>query len=226
MKIDYAEARELLRRSRSGALGSWSVSERGYPFVTAVPYVPDERARPLFLMSGLAEHTRNLLADSRASLLVTEGEGGSFDQARLTLIGTVARVELDEASRARYLRYCPESVDYLSLGDFRFFRMEPEKVRFIGGFGRMGWIGATSPERFLDSWAEEALLQRLVRATPVSMTLLGIDFEGLDVRIGGIFRRFALSPPAGSADALHDAAAEVLLRADYGLPGGDSAAFV
>jgi len=56
--------------------------------------------------------------------------------------------------------------------------------------------------------------------------LLGIDFEGLDVRMGGIFRRFALSPPAGSADALHDAAVEVLSRADYGLPGGDSAAFV
>jgi hypothetical protein len=49
---------------------------------------------------------------------------------------------LDEAAQARYLRYQPQAADYLALGDFRFFRMEPARARFIGGFGRMGWVDA------------------------------------------------------------------------------------
>lgn len=138
MKIDYAEARKLLRRSRSGALGSHSVAAPGYPFVTLLPYVLDEACQPLFLLSGLAEHTRNLVADPRASFLVADGDGGPLQQARLTLIGRVKPVSLSDAGVARYLRYSPESSDYLALGDFRFFRMEPEKVRYIGGFARMG----------------------------------------------------------------------------------------
>lgn len=143
MKLDYAEARRLLRRSRSGALGSVSLAMPGFPFVSLLPYVLDEACRPLFLLSGLAEHTKNLLADPRASLLVAEGLGSVLEQARLTLLGTVERVELDAPGRVRFLRYCPESEKLLALGDFAFFRMAPLKARFIGGFGRMGWMDAT-----------------------------------------------------------------------------------
>ena len=74
MRIDYAEVRALLRQSRSGALGTHSVAMAGFPFVSAVPFVADALGRPAFLLSGLAEHTRNLLADPRASLLVTDGD--------------------------------------------------------------------------------------------------------------------------------------------------------
>ena len=70
----------------------------------------------MFLLSGLAEHTRNILADARASLLVADGEGGLLQQARVTLIGLVTPVVLDEAALGRYLRYSPESADYLALG--------------------------------------------------------------------------------------------------------------
>ena len=70
MKVDYSEVRRLLRLGAPGALGTHSASVEGYPFVSNVPYVLDGCCRPLFLLSGLAEHTRNLLADPRASLLV------------------------------------------------------------------------------------------------------------------------------------------------------------
>ena len=221
MRVDYAEARSLLRQGCRGALGSHSVSAPGYPFVTALPYVPDGESRPLFLLSGLAEHSRNLIADPRASLLVTGGEGGLLDDARLTLLGMVRPVVMDEASLARFLRYSPESAEYLSLGDFRFFRMEPARVRFIGGFGRMGWAEATCPSLVLAPAEEEALVDRLAHRVPVGTRLLGVDFEGIDMRISGVFRRFALCPKECSVDAIHEAAAETLSEAGNDLPRSD-----
>ena len=79
MKVDYSEVRRLLRLGLHGALGTHSASIAGYPFTSSLPYALDGACRPLFLISGLAEHTRNLLADPRASLLVLEGEGGFLE---------------------------------------------------------------------------------------------------------------------------------------------------
>ncbi|NUN53922.1 MAG: pyridoxamine 5'-phosphate oxidase family protein [Planctomycetaceae bacterium] len=151
MKVDYSEVRRLLRLGSAGALGTQSASVAGYPFTSSLPYALDGACRPLFLISGLAEHTRNLLADPRASLLVFEGEGGRLDQARVTLLGRVLPVTLCEEVQARYLRYQPEAAGYLALGDFRFFRMEPDKARFIGGFGRMSWV---DPESYVRAEAD------------------------------------------------------------------------
>lgn len=222
MKIDYAEVRALLRQSCSGALGTQSVAMPGFPFVSAVPFVADAIGRPVFLISGLAEHTKNLIANPRASLLVTEGEGVSLAQARLTLLGRVLPLELDEASRQRYVRYSPESALYLELGDFRFFRLEPEKARFIGGFGRMGWIAAEAPARVLDPAAEADLVARLERQAPPGVAVVGVDGDGLDVRIGGVLRRIALPATDGDAAALESAAGSALLRLEAPPAAGDS----
>jgi hypothetical protein len=98
---------------------------------------------------------------------------------------------LDEAAQARYLRYQPQAADYLALGDFRFFRMEPARARFIGGFGRMGWVDACPPPAQLDSRTEARLLDALGTLAPAGVSVLGLDFEGLDVRICGVSRRLA-----------------------------------
>ena len=127
MKVDQREVRSILRRCESGALGTHSASMPGFPFVTLLPYVLDQGARPVFLISGLAEHTRNLQADSRASLMVAEASERPLEQARLTLVGHVFPVELDAAARARYVLYRPEAKDYLGLGDFGFFRLDALK---------------------------------------------------------------------------------------------------
>lgn len=213
MKIDYSEVRQLLRQGAAAALGTHSASIEGYPFVSSVPYALDGGCRPLFLLSALAEHTRNLLADPRASLLVLEGQGGRLDQGRVTLLGRALPATLDEGLKARYLRYQPEAADYLALGDFRFFRLEPEKARFIGGFGRMGWVNACPPPAQLDSPTEARLLDALGRLAPSGVSVLGLDFEGLDVRICGVFRRLRLLPSAQDADGLFAVAADSLSRA-------------
>jgi putative heme iron utilization protein len=64
-----AAARRLLQRARSGALATTSCREEGWPFASLVTVACDCDGAPLFLFSQLAEHTRNLAADSRAALL-------------------------------------------------------------------------------------------------------------------------------------------------------------
>lgn len=212
MRLDYAEARDLLRRGRSGALGSHSVTMSGFPFVSLLPYVLDEACQPLFLLSSLAEHTRNLLADSRASLLLAEGQGGVLEQSRLTLLGTVERVVLDSAACARFLRYSPESAEYLALGGFAFFRMRPLRARFIGGFGRMGWVDAVPLPAVLPVQQEAVLLEALAGRLPVGVRVEGLDAEGVDVVVAGVGRRIRLAPPHAGPEALLEAALDGMAR--------------
>lgn len=55
-----------------------------------LPFVPDEYHRPVFLMSRLAEHTKNVAADARASLLVFRSDSSAvLTSPRLTLVGDV-----------------------------------------------------------------------------------------------------------------------------------------
>ncbi len=212
MGVDSRAVRHLLRTARCGALGTLSLAVPGHPFVSLVNLVPDSRLRPVFLLSGLAEHTRNLRADARASLMLAEGGAHPLEQARLTLLGEVAGFEPDEAERQRFLRYSPESADYLQLGDFRFFRLEPVRLRFIGGFARMGWSDPLMPAVWLPEVEEGRLLDELARLAPVGVGVLGLDEEGLDVRIAGVIRRLPLSPQGEGMNALLAAARTALAR--------------
>lgn len=203
MKVDPREIRALLRTCGSGALGTLSAAMPGYPFVTLLPYALDGRGAPLFLISGLAEHTRNLQADPRASLLVAEASASPLEQPRATLVGRVAPIDLEPAARDRYLAYRPEAADYLQLGDFRFYRMDVERVRLIGGFARMGWCEPSAPDWQPAAAEERALTAALTRAAPPGVVVLGVDAEGADLRIAGQLRRVDLDGPAAGLEALH-----------------------
>jgi hypothetical protein len=99
---------------------------------------------PVFFISELAEHTKNLRADSRASLLVAEsGEGDPLAKGRVTLLGH-GRVLSDrherDVAQAAYLSAHPNAAYYIDYSDFAFWRLDVESVRYIGGYGRMSWV--------------------------------------------------------------------------------------
>src|SRR5262245_50783528 len=131
---DVAAAQTIVIEGKFGALGT--LAKDGHPFASLVAYAGLE---PVFLLSELAEHTHNLRADPRASLLVTEeGEGDPLARGRVTLVGRcleVARAEVE----AEYVAAHPSAVRYLALKDFRFWRLDVESARYIGGFGKIGW---------------------------------------------------------------------------------------
>ena len=135
-------ARTLVSRITTGTLCTIAKEPAGYPygsFVTVAFDGPD----PVFLISGLAEHTKNLKGDPRASLLVAENAAEDpLANGRVTLIGPCTRLEGDEAASAReaFLKAHPGSSYYVDFKDFGFWKLRVESVRYIGGYGRMSWV--------------------------------------------------------------------------------------
>jgi hypothetical protein len=114
-----------------------------------VTYGLDPSGQPCFFVSTMAEHTHNLDADPRASLLVVEDTPDGADplaSGRVTLLGraeTVTDPDERAAARSAYLAANPAAF-YVDYGDFRCVRLAVTEVRYVGGFGRMSWVGAQS----------------------------------------------------------------------------------
>ena len=103
------DARRLLRARRFGALSTISKRFGGHPFGSIVPFMLDHQGRPLILISRLAEHTKNIDADTRVSLMVFEPGAQVQAEARVSLLGEAARLVDPDSIHERYLRFFPES---------------------------------------------------------------------------------------------------------------------
>jgi putative heme iron utilization protein len=138
-----AAARALLASEAVGVLSTLSVHRAGYPYGSLTPYAPSARGAPLLLLSELAAHTKNLRADGRACLFVSDRAAVEDPQAgaRLSILGRLAPVAADEPeARARYLARWPRASATLQLGGFALWELTVEEVRFIAGFGEMRWL--------------------------------------------------------------------------------------
>jgi len=146
---DAERARTLLSVQTRAALSTLSLSPPGMPFGSVITYGLDADGRPSFFVSTMAEHTRNLDADPRASVLVVADTPAGADplaSGRVTLVGEVGEItDTDERAAARdgYLAANPNAF-YVDYGDFRCLRLEVTGVRYVGGFGRMSWVDIAS----------------------------------------------------------------------------------
>ena len=188
---------DLLHSVPEAALATHSTTLDGFPFASAAPFVTDAHHRPVFLISGLAEHSRNIHANPRASLMIakTLGEG---EMARVSLMGEVHPVEADPLLVARYLRYHPHAERFLQLGDFQFHRFEPVRVLTVGGFAKASWLdGSRLLEAPVIALADEAeLLARHAQETAPHCQLRGVDAFGADAMLDGqpVRIRFGAGP--------------------------------
>ena len=140
-------ARTLVTQITTGTLCTVATEPAGYPYGSFVTVGFDD-GNPVFLVSTMAEHTRNLKGDPRASLLVAEG--GADDplaNGRVTLLGLCTQVDdTDDANRgsarAAFLATHPNAAYYVDFGDFAFWKLRVESIRYIGGYGRMSWVEA------------------------------------------------------------------------------------
>ena len=136
-------ARTLAGQMTTGTLCTLAAEPEGYPYGSFVTVAFDD-ANPVFLVSTLAEHTRNLQRDARASLLVAEtGSDDPLSNGRVTLLGPCEQVEGDGGSaRAAFLATHPNAGYYADFRDFAFWQLRVESIRYIGGYGRMSWVEA------------------------------------------------------------------------------------
>ena len=209
------DARRLLRRCRSGSLGTNSLRLTGYPYVSIVPFVLDHSANPVLLISRLAEHTKNIGTDERVSLAAQELADDVQARARLTLCGTCQRDERRTELAARYLRYFPNAASLLDL-DFDFYRISPVALRYIGGFGAVNWLSAqelSATSTSISAIEEDVLAQincdhvralhdycrRKLQLSVSKVIMVGLDCDGFDVRADDKLIRFEF------CETVHDA---------------------
>jgi len=151
-----AAARKLMREARSGALATLMASS-GDPYCSLVNVASAADGSPLLLISRLAVHTKNILADPRVSLMLDERkEGDPLEGARVMLMGTAAVTD-DRAARQRYLARQPEAEMFAGFGDFAFYRIELKGAHFVGGFGRI--VDLKREDLVLDLAGAESLVE-------------------------------------------------------------------
>jgi len=113
---------------------------------------------PILLISRLAIHTRNLLADPRVSLMLDERtEGDPLEGARIMLSGRADEVSGDDLKivRRRYLNAHPSAEAFVDFKDFSFFLIRPSATHLVAGFGR---IVDLKPEQFLTEIGDASTL--------------------------------------------------------------------
>ncbi len=208
-------ARRLVRTQDRGRLATLT---DGAPYASLVLSASDHAGAPLLLLSDLAEHTRNIKADSRVSLLFedTVGLEDPLTGARVTLLG---RAELcgGDAERTRYLARHPSAAGYAEFGDFNFYRVTVTRAHLVDGFGVIDWVegdalaceapelAAAEPEIVSHMNANRANTLALYATYLLGLegqgwTMTGIDALGLDLRAGGCVARLDFSAPVTDPD--------------------------
>ncbi len=212
------DARRWLRAHRHGLLSTQSLAMAGYPFGSVVPYVMDHEACPVLLISRLAEHTKNIAADARVSLLIHEAGADVQAQARVTLMGQAERVAHPDAIEPRYERFFPATRGYRTQLDFEFWRIVPVTLRAIAGFAKMHWVSreAYAPPANTLAVDEPGIVEHMNtehahtlrdycrlhnRADVQTAVMIGMDCDGFDVNADDTLLRFEFDEPALDAQA-------------------------
>jgi len=211
---------KLMREARSGALATL-MRGSGDPFCSLVNVASAPDGSPLLLLSRLAVHTGNLLADARISLMLDERkQGDPLEGARVTLTGT-AVASADVHDRRRYLARQPEAEAFAGFADFGFYRLALKSAHLVAGFGRIVDLAASEvlipledaaalieaePEIVEHLNSEHAgalrmMAMKLLGAPEGDWRCAGCDSEGLELQLGRRalrlpFRRRAASPGA------------------------------
>lgn len=229
------DAARLLRSLRSAALATLDV-EGGFPFATLVSVATDLDAAPLMLLSGLSAHTRNLRADPRVSLLLSQGgKGDPLAHPRLTVVGR-AQASEDPRLRRRFLARHPKAALYADFGDFAFYRVEIESGHLNGGFARAarlsrdelvcdladaGDLVASEEGAVAHMNSDHADAVRLYATALLGLRdgpwrLTGLDPAGADLAFGDDTARLAFPERVRTAAALRQALVRLAAEARAG----------
>ncbi|MBX2802629.1 MAG: DUF2470 domain-containing protein [Myxococcales bacterium] len=257
-----ANARRWLLTHSAGTLCTLSARAEleGHPYGSVVPFALTARGEPLLLLATIAAHTANLVRDDRASLLVRQPDVSGDPQRgwRITLMGravrltspgrvpktsTPADVQVSDAEieevHARYLERVPATEDYMRTHGFWYWRLQDvQKVRYIGGFGKIHWLDGdallrdpageglqtASPgaiEHMNDDHANNMveMCHGLMGFHPEQARMVGLDRTGFLVRTQGPDRlvHFSFEREIAAPDLRH-AVVDVLKRARAAAP--------
>jgi len=226
--------RQLMRSCRSATLSTRLANADGWPYGSLVTVAIDNDVSPLLLFSTLADHTRNLAVDGRASLLFEQASrhGNPQRGSRVTILGNIRRTNKPEHGR-RFLDIHPEAEMYAGFSDFSFFRMNIERAHWVGGFANAQWLSGRFVK--LDANAAKALKEaapgiiehmngdhadtidlyarKLLKRRGRGWRMVGIDLDGADLALGSRRARLAFAEPMHDANEARSVLAGLAARA-------------
>jgi heme iron utilization protein len=213
-----ATARRLMRALDRASLAT---SLEGWPYASLVLVAVDHDASPLLLLSDLAQHSKNLRRDPKASLLFdgTHGLDDPLTGPRVTVLGELAAAT-EPRLLARFAGRHPSAAGYAGFADFRLYRLAAARAHLVAGFGKIDWVPADAllapvapalAAREADilshmnadhADAVDLYAQRLLGQTGDGWRLTGVDPEGADLRRKGCVARLDFRAPVGDADGV------------------------
>jgi heme iron utilization protein len=233
------EARTIIAANVTGSLATLTAD--GGPWASIVTYGVLADGSPVFSLSTLAAHGRNLARDQRASLAVSETVPPARDPAdtgRVTVAGVTEEPSGERLAEARtvYEAAVASAAIFGDFADFTWWTLRVERVRWVGGFGRMDSVG---PESFAAAEADPVApaapgaiahlnadhadsLLLFARAfsghtDAESARCVGADRYGLDLELvtarGKTSARVGFEEPIAAPDGLRAATVELVRRA-------------
>lgn len=175
----------------------------GWPVASLVDFATDSEGTPIFSLSPMAMHTRNMKYDPRCSLVVEMPGWRGLASARVTLFGTVKKVpdELQQLARSLFKKKQTEENASYGTSEFPLYMLaDIQDVYFVGGYGTVKWVGAKdylscSPDRLCDRRFGDPLdvLNKLNEVYRPKIPLLfsdcirgkiiSVDRAGMDMRV-------------------------------------------
>jgi hypothetical protein len=217
-------ARKVIRAAGHATLATSLAGEGGdFPYASLILVALDTDLAPLLLISELAEHTKNLRRNRRASLLfdATAGLADRLTGARVTVLGEAAIVP-DPRLRQRFVGRHPAAAAYNDFHDFNLWRLTPARAHLVAGFGRIHWIEATAllppagataalagaePDILAHMNQDHAATidlyaQRLLGLPGAGWRMTGVDPDGADLRLDAAVARLDFPAPAADPEGV------------------------
>ena len=227
------EVKGLLFSQDFGVLSTFSEDVEGYPFGSVTPYSLDFSGKPVILISTIAQHTKNIIQNNKVSLTILRRATGRDQQAvgRITYLADAELVadNTDDflATSSRHYRFFPNSKSYHGTHDFKFYRLQPKRVRYIGGFGKIHWVESEQilQNNPFDNEAEVHIVDHMNKdhgesianycvafkglESGESAVMAGIDALGFDVNISGLRLRFPFQESISTSEQAREQLVEL-----------------
>ncbi|CAI5939214.1 unnamed protein product [Closterium sp. NIES-65] len=239
-QAQYAQLCSIMSRSHH--------RRKGYPFGSLVDFTTDADGHPVFLLSPLGMHSRNLQSDPRCTVVVQIPGWSGLANARATIFGDLYPLPPSQQEWARgfYVKRHQHGAAQ-QWGNFHFYRMDTIcDIYFVGGFGTVAWIDvaeyvAATPDTVATNHVEHTLQELndrlgadlravLAGSSPQQAiddaSFISIDSKGVDIRVrhGTQFHvqrlSFTTSDAVDSLPAAEAALRRILACPSLVLPNG------
>ncbi|MDP8171173.1 DUF2470 domain-containing protein [Pasteurella skyensis] len=142
------DAQKIYLTNFSGELSTISREESksvGYPMGSVAPFIIDHTGCPVIYTATVAERTKNIVANSKASLFMREVRRNHRIETgwRLGVMGDLLEIDDNEdlmRVRRSYFHHYPKAAMYENFHEFKFYRLNVKMARVILGFGRIAWV--------------------------------------------------------------------------------------